>query len=87
MLCYYNLYYLFSAFADKFNQVLRPRWVTCCICLLSGYKSMVLRAHILFVVLILESGAAAYEKSEESIICARNNIPIDTKYYLENQLL
>jgi len=47
---------------------------------------MVLRAHILFVVLILESGAAAYEKSEDPLYVLENNIPIDTKYYLENQL-
>ena len=32
------------------------------------------------------SGAAAYEKSEDPIYVLENNIPIDTKYYLENQL-
>jgi len=31
-------------------------------------------------------GAAAYEKSEDPIYVLENNIPIDTKYYLENQL-
>jgi DNA polymerase delta subunit 1 len=31
-------------------------------------------------------GAAAYEKSEDPIFVLENNIPIDTKYYLENQL-
>ena len=32
------------------------------------------------------AGAAAYEKSEDPIYVLENNIPIDTKYYLENQL-
>ncbi|PPQ66648.1 hypothetical protein CVT26_009402 [Gymnopilus dilepis] len=31
-------------------------------------------------------GAAAYEKSEDPLYVLENNIPIDTKYYLENQL-
>ena len=31
-------------------------------------------------------GAAAYEKSEDPIYVLENNIPIDTKYYLDNQL-
>ncbi|EIM86884.1 uncharacterized protein STEHIDRAFT_79581, partial [Stereum hirsutum FP-91666 SS1] len=31
-------------------------------------------------------GAAAYEKSEDPIYVLENSIPIDTKYYLENQL-
>ncbi|ORZ39935.1 DNA polymerase delta catalytic subunit [Catenaria anguillulae PL171] len=30
--------------------------------------------------------AAAYEKSEDPLYVLENNIPIDTKYYLENQL-
>lgn len=37
--------------------------------------------HITFVL-----GAAAYEKSEDPLYVLENNIPIDTKYYLENQL-
>jgi DNA polymerase delta subunit 1 len=32
------------------------------------------------------TGAAAYEKSEDPLYVLENNIPIDTKYYLENQL-
>ena len=36
--------------------------------------------------LTMQSGAAAYEKSEDPIYVLENNIPIDTKYYLENQL-
>ena len=35
---------------------------------------------------MLATGAAAYEKSEDPIYVLENNIPIDTKYYLENQL-
>ena len=31
-------------------------------------------------------GAAAYEKSEDPIYVLENSVPIDTKYYLENQL-
>jgi len=31
-------------------------------------------------------GAAAYERSEDPIFVLENNIPIDTTYYLENQL-
>jgi DNA polymerase delta subunit 1 len=34
----------------------------------------------------LVKDAAAYEKSEDPIFVLENNIPIDTKYYLENQL-
>jgi len=33
-----------------------------------------------------KSGAAAYEKAEDPIYVLENNIPIDTNYYLENQL-
>lgn len=31
-------------------------------------------------------GSAAYEKAEDPIYVLENNLPIDTKYYLENQL-
>lgn len=31
-------------------------------------------------------GAAAYEKSEDPLYVLENNLPIDTKYYLDNQL-
>jgi DNA polymerase delta subunit 1 len=31
-------------------------------------------------------GAAAYEKSEDPLYVLENNMPIDTKYYLDNQL-
>jgi DNA polymerase elongation subunit (family B) len=34
----------------------------------------------------ISPGAAAYEKSEDPLYVLENNIPIDTKYYLENQL-
>ena len=33
-----------------------------------------------------QSGCAAYEKSEDPLYVLENNIPIDTKYYLDNQL-
>lgn len=32
------------------------------------------------------TGAAAYEKSEDPLYVLENSIPIDTKYYLDNQL-
>lgn len=32
------------------------------------------------------TGSAAYEKSEDPLYVLENNIPIDTKYYLDNQL-
>jgi DNA polymerase elongation subunit (family B) len=31
-------------------------------------------------------GAAAYEKSEDPLYVLENNLPIDTRYYLDNQL-
>lgn len=31
-------------------------------------------------------GAAAYEKSEDPLYVLDHNLPIDTKYYLNNQL-
>lgn len=31
-------------------------------------------------------GAAAYERAEDPLFVLENNIPIDTRYYLENQL-
>uniref|UniRef100_A0A0W0F7R7 DNA polymerase n=1 Tax=Moniliophthora roreri TaxID=221103 RepID=A0A0W0F7R7_MONRR len=31
-------------------------------------------------------GAAAYEKSEDPLFVLENNIPVDTRYYLDNQL-
>lgn len=36
--------------------------------------------------LFVSKGAAAYEKSEDPLYVLENNIPIDTKYYLDNQL-
>jgi len=39
-----------------------------------------------YVIIKGNKGAAAYEKSEDPIYVLENNIPIDTKYYLENQL-
>ena len=31
-------------------------------------------------------GAAAYERSEDPVYVLENNLPIDTEYYLTNQL-
>jgi DNA polymerase elongation subunit (family B) len=36
--------------------------------------------------LLTLAGAAAYEKSEDPLYVLEHNIPIDTKYYLDNQL-
>ncbi|KAH8116379.1 DNA polymerase family B-domain-containing protein [Phellopilus nigrolimitatus] len=41
---------------------------------------------VAYVVIKGMRNAAAYEKSEDPIYVLENNIPIDTKYYLENQL-
>ncbi|CDO75821.1 hypothetical protein BN946_scf184951.g19 [Trametes cinnabarina] len=41
---------------------------------------------VAYVIIKGVKGAAAYEKSEDPIYVLENNIPIDTKYYLENQL-
>lgn len=30
--------------------------------------------------------AAAYEKAEDPLFVLENNVPIDTRYYLDNQL-
>ena len=39
-----------------------------------------------YVIIKGVKGAAAYEKAEDPIYVLENNIPIDSKYYLENQL-
>ena len=41
---------------------------------------------VAYVIIKGLKNAAAYEKSEDPIYVLENNIPIDTKYYLENQL-
>jgi len=41
---------------------------------------------VAYVVIKGIKNAAAYEKSEDPIYVLENNIPIDTRYYLENQL-
>jgi DNA polymerase delta subunit 1 len=41
---------------------------------------------VAYVIIKGIKGAAAYEKSEDPLYVLENNIPIDTKYYLENQL-
>ncbi|XP_064601473.1 DNA polymerase delta catalytic subunit-like [Liolophura sinensis] len=39
-----------------------------------------------YVIIAASKGTAAYMKSEDPIYVLENNIPIDTQYYLENQL-
>lgn len=41
---------------------------------------------VAFVIIKGIKGAAAYEKSEDPLYVLEHNIPIDTKYYLDNQL-
>ncbi|PWN47174.1 hypothetical protein IE53DRAFT_349623 [Violaceomyces palustris] len=41
---------------------------------------------VAYVIIKASKGSAAYERSEDPIYVLENNIPIDTKYYLENQL-
>ncbi|KAI9090938.1 DNA polymerase family B-domain-containing protein [Phlyctochytrium arcticum] len=41
---------------------------------------------VAYVIIKGTKDAAAYEKAEDPIYVLENNIPIDTKYYLENQL-
>jgi len=41
---------------------------------------------VAYVIIKGIKGAAAYEKSEDPLFVLENNIPIDTKYYLVNQL-
>ncbi|TIB12090.1 hypothetical protein E3P89_01776 [Wallemia ichthyophaga] len=41
---------------------------------------------VAYVIVKGSKGAAAYERSEDPLYVLENNVPIDTKYYLENQL-
>lgn len=41
---------------------------------------------VAYVIVKGSKGAAAYEKSEDPLYVLENNIPIDTRYYLDNQL-
>jgi DNA polymerase delta subunit 1 len=41
---------------------------------------------VAYVIVKSSKGAAAYEKSEDPIYVLEHNLPIDTKYYLDNQL-
>ncbi|KAB5594953.1 DNA polymerase type-B family catalytic domain containing protein [Ceratobasidium theobromae] len=41
---------------------------------------------VAYVIVKAAKGAAAYEKSEDPLYVLDNSIPIDTKYYLDNQL-
>ena len=39
-----------------------------------------------YVIIRAAKGAPAYEKSEDPVYVLENNLPIDTEYYLTNQL-
>ena len=41
---------------------------------------------VAYVIIKGMKGAAAYEKAEDPLYVLENNVPIDTQYYLENQL-
>lgn len=41
---------------------------------------------VAYIIIKREKDAPAYERSEDPIYVLENNLPIDTKYYLENQL-
>lgn len=41
---------------------------------------------VAYVIIRGTKGAAASDRAEDPIYCLENNIPVDTKYYLENQL-
>lgn len=41
---------------------------------------------VAYVIIKGGKGVAAYDKSEDPLYVLENNIPIDTKYYLDNQL-
>ena len=41
---------------------------------------------VAYVIIKGSKDARAYEKSEDPLYVLENNIPIDTRYYLENQL-
>src|ERR1700734_1954701 len=41
---------------------------------------------VAYVIVKGSAGAKNYERSEDPIYVLENNVPIDTKYYLDNQL-
>ena len=41
---------------------------------------------VAYVIIKGGKGTAAYDKSEDPLWVLENNIPIDTRYYLDNQL-
>ncbi|KAK5092634.1 DNA-directed DNA polymerase delta [Lithohypha guttulata] len=51
-----------------------------------GGTSAALGDRIAYVIVKGRGDSKAYEKSEDPIFVLENNIPIDTKYYLDNQL-
>jgi DNA polymerase elongation subunit (family B) len=77
---------LSDKYPDVHGQVLHLPWVTVSPMLLS--RALKVEFHVKYrrSMLTWGIGAAAYEKSEDPLYVLENNIPIDTKYYLENQL-
>ncbi|KAI9179812.1 DNA-directed DNA polymerase delta [Blastocladiella emersonii ATCC 22665] len=41
---------------------------------------------VAYVIIQGAKGSAAWEKAEDPLFVLENNLPIDTKYYLDNQL-
>lgn len=69
-----------------YSQVLLPLLVIAWPMLLSRALKVLLKWIFIFIETYTLTGAAAYEKSEDPLYVLENNIPIDTKYYLDNQL-
>lgn len=54
--------------------------------IIKGYKGEVHFSCYIPDTLLGMLGSAAYDKSEDPLYVLENNIPIDTKHYLDNQL-
>ena len=67
-------------------RFVNPSQVTTHIWLAVVGSAPALGDRVAYVIVKGIKGAAAYEKSEDPLYVLENNIPIDTKYYLENQL-
>ena len=67
------------------GQSYRPTHRTAFSCVTIG-SAPALGDRVAYVIIKGAKGARAYEKSEDPLYVLENNVPIDTKYYLENQL-
>lgn len=55
--------------------------------IISGSKSRLYLPKLSVAILtIIDKDTPAYDKSEDPIYVLENNVPIDTRYYLDNQL-